>query len=107
MGNIALTYALAFFVVLFFELPSAAILKTRESTIVHQDFLPKQVSMAGGMTGGKGKGNSYTVNPAGVGPTSLSLSSTSAPTAPSFRNGVTTDMEMAKKDGKEIVMHRL
>ena len=86
-GNIGLTYALAFFVVMFFELPSGSLFKTRESTIVQKDFLPK-------MNLSSNKPNSYTVNPV-------------PPPRPmtNMRNG---DMEMSKaKDSKEVVMHRL
>lgn len=82
-GNIGLTYVLAFFVVMFFELPSGSLLKTRDSTIVQKEFLPKA-------NVGNSKPHSYTVN--------------HVPPRP-MRNG---DMEMSKaKDSKEVVMHRL
>lgn len=41
-GTIGFTYSIAFFMTLFFELPFAAVFKTRESTIVKTDeIFPK------------------------------------------------------------------
>jgi len=41
VGTLAFTYGIALFITIFFELPVAAIFKTRESTIVKEELFPK------------------------------------------------------------------